>query len=187
MGFLRRQVRRAVRRLLEIAFEAPFEDIKRPKMVYGWTNSDGTFRPHTRISDSTHVHARENVKIADEVFIGHFTWLDGTELLEIGRGAQISGRAGIFTHSSHDSIRDSEGKEHQFDGRDLPGFIKGAVKIGEYAFIGTGATILPGIEVGSRAIVGAGAVVNRHVEPYAIVAGNPARVIGDVRNRKPAP
>jgi len=46
------------------------------------------------------------------------------------------------------------------------------------ASIGANATILPGIDVGTYAIVSAGAVVTRDVPPRAIVAGNPARIIG---------
>jgi acetyltransferase-like isoleucine patch superfamily enzyme len=45
------------------------------------------------------------------------------------------------------------------------------------ASIGTGATILGGLEIGARAIVGAGAVVTKNVPPDSIVAGNPARII----------
>jgi len=45
------------------------------------------------------------------------------------------------------------------------------------ATIGSGATILCGVEIGERAIVGAGAVVTRNVPAGAIVAGNPARVL----------
>ena len=45
------------------------------------------------------------------------------------------------------------------------------------ASIGSGATILGGIEIGENAIVGAGAVVTKNVPPNTIVAGNPARVI----------
>jgi acetyltransferase-like isoleucine patch superfamily enzyme len=45
------------------------------------------------------------------------------------------------------------------------------------ASIGTGATILGGLEIGARSIVGAGAVVTKNVPPNAIVVGNPARVI----------
>lgn len=46
------------------------------------------------------------------------------------------------------------------------------------ASIGAGAVILPGVIIAEHAMVGAGAVVTRNVPPYAIVAGNPARVIG---------
>ncbi len=46
------------------------------------------------------------------------------------------------------------------------------------ASIGANATILPGLTIGPRAMVGAGAVVTRDVPPNAIVAGNPARIVG---------
>ena len=49
------------------------------------------------------------------------------------------------------------------------------------ASIGSNATILPGVTIGAGALVGAGAVVTRDVPPYAVVAGVPARVVGDAR------
>lgn len=54
----------------------------------------------------------------------------------------------------------------------------GEVTIGDRAWIGYRAIILPGVRIGEGAVVGAGAVVTKTVEPYTIVAGNPARVIG---------
>jgi len=57
-------------------------------------------------------------------------------------------------------------------------------RIGRNASIGSNATILGGISIGEHAMVGAGAVVSRDVPDYAIVAGVPARIIGDVRARK---
>jgi acetyltransferase-like isoleucine patch superfamily enzyme len=56
--------------------------------------------------------------------------------------------------------------------------------IGRQASIGSNATILGGVRVGEQALVGAGAVVTRDVPDYAIVAGVPARVMGDVRDTR---
>lgn len=58
------------------------------------------------------------------------------------------------------------------------------VTVGFGADIGMNASILPGVRVGQHAIVGAGAVVTHDVPDYAVVAGVPARVIGD--RREPA-
>src|SRR3954471_15386647 len=57
-------------------------------------------------------------------------------------------------------------------------------RIGEGASIGANATILPGRSIGRSALVGAGAVVTRDVPPNAIVAGNPARIVGYVDARE---
>ena len=51
------------------------------------------------------------------------------------------------------------------------------VLIREYAWIGAGATILPGVCVGRHAVVGAGAVVTNDVPDYAVAVGNPARIV----------
>ncbi len=50
--------------------------------------------------------------------------------------------------------------------------------IGEYVLILSGAIISPGVIIGDGAVVRAGAVVTKNVEPYTIVQGNPARVVG---------
>ncbi|WP_035817002.1 WxcM-like domain-containing protein [Cupriavidus sp. SK-4] len=50
------------------------------------------------------------------------------------------------------------------------------------ASIGAAAVLLPGIVIGQGAMIGAGAVVTRSVPPYAIVTGNPARIVGYVEN-----
>lgn len=51
------------------------------------------------------------------------------------------------------------------------------VRINHDVWIGDSVIILPGIEIGSGAVVGAGAVVTKSVEPYTVVAGNPAKFI----------
>jgi maltose O-acetyltransferase len=79
-------------------------------------------------------------------------------------------------------------ENHRFDGLDEPIGWQGKTelqppRLEDGAWIGLRAIILPGRVVGAGAIVGAGAVVTKDVPPFAIVGGNPARVIG---SRRPA-
>lgn len=52
-----------------------------------------------------------------------------------------------------------------------------SVIIEDYAWIGGGAIILPGVTIGEGSVIGAGAVVSKNVPPYSVAVGNPARVI----------
>jgi len=63
---------------------------------------------------------------------------------------------------------------------DLVGCVEGGVRIGQSAWIGAGAIVLPNVTIGQRAVVAAGAVVTRNVPEGVIVAGVPAREIGKV-------
>jgi virginiamycin A acetyltransferase len=71
---------------------------------------------------------------------------------------------GVFDPATLEGYRDGAG--------DLPD-----TEVGHDVWIGHGVLILPGARIGSGAIIGAGAVVAGVVPPYAVVAGNPARVI----------
>jgi len=74
-------------------------------------------------------------------------------------------------------------RNHRFDDLTIPmcqqGFYEDEpVVIEDDVWIGSKVIILPGLKIGRGSIIGAGAVVTKDVEPYSIVAGNPARVIG---------
>jgi maltose O-acetyltransferase len=74
------------------------------------------------------------------------------------------------------------GENHQHDRCDLPMRLQGykeypPVRIGDDVWIGARVIILPGLTIGKGAIIGAGAVVTKSIPPYAISAGNPARII----------
>ena len=74
------------------------------------------------------------------------------------------------------------GENHQYANRELPMRLQGyvtypPVQIQDDVWIGARVTILPGITIGKGAIIGTGAVVTKDVPPYAICAGNPAKVI----------
>jgi virginiamycin A acetyltransferase len=66
--------------------------------------------------------------------------------------------------------------------RTISGCVYGAAKkdvaIGNNVWIGDCAIILPGVVIGDGSVIGAGAVVTRHVSPFSVCAGNPARIIG---------
>jgi virginiamycin A acetyltransferase len=104
------------------------------------------------------------------------------ERLEIGRFCQIANGAQFVTASANhrrDGISSCPFAVMQgaFANRpSMPGPGPDTI-IGHDVWIGTGATFLPGARLGSGVIVGAGAVVRGDVPPYAIVAGNPARVL----------
>lgn len=84
------------------------------------------------------------------------------------------------------------GFEHVTDDLDRPIFQQGVrsrgIVVGDNVWIGAGAKVLDGVSIGDHAIVGAGAVVTRDVPPYAVVVGNPARIVRDRRTpRAPSP
>ncbi len=104
------------------------------------------------------------MKIGKKVFIGPDCYLDDTfpELIYIEDEATISFRVTIAVHG------ECAGR---VSSKVCPVIIR------KKAFIGTGAIILPGVEVGENAVVGAGAVVTKDVVPGITVIGIPAKVL----------
>lgn len=110
-----------------------------------------------RCKISSHTFICEGVTIEDEVFIGHGV---------------------MFTNDRYPRAANDDGSlQTEADWQ----VVDTRVKLG--ASIGSNATIGAGVTIGESALVGAGAVVTHDVPDYAIVAGVPARVIGDVRYR----
>ncbi|HTG85394.1 MAG TPA: acyltransferase [Pyrinomonadaceae bacterium] len=108
-----------------------------------------------RCKISSHTFVCEGVTIEDECFIGHGV---------------------MFTNDVYPRAVNADGSpQTEADWK----VVKTVVK--KRASIGSNATILAGITIGEGALIGAGAVVTHDVPSFAIVAGVPARVIGDVR------
>jgi maltose O-acetyltransferase len=112
---------------------------------------------------------RGKVTVGRNSFINMRCRLDGRGGIEIGDNVSISAETCILT------------ADHDLQSADLAGRHAG-VTIQDYVFIGTRALILPGVTLGRGSVVAAGAVVSRDVPEFTIVAGNPARHIGE-RNR----
>ncbi|MDS4068170.1 MAG: acyltransferase [Candidatus Competibacter sp.] len=109
---------------------------------------------------SSHSFICEGVVIEDGVFIGHGV---------------------MFTNDLYPRATTEAGElQTESDWQVVPTLVKSMVSIG------SNATILAGITIGQHALIGAGAVVTKDVPDYAIVAGVPARLIGDTRDRAKA-
>lgn len=156
-------------------------DLKQPKMYWGYTTQSGQKLDKVRISDTVYMYHEENIVFNNNVFVWHYTILDGTGGLYIGEGTQIGAWVGIFTHSSHLAIRLYGHEYTRIPEMEKKAYPISPVNIGKFVFIGAGAKILPGVEIGDYAIVSAGAIVSKNIPKYAIAKGNPAEIIGDVR------
>jgi acetyltransferase-like isoleucine patch superfamily enzyme len=154
----------------------------RPFMIYGFYNRvQKQFQRFTRISSSSVLTNRQNLDIQDHTWIGHFSIIDGSAPVTIGLGCQLAAWVGVYTHSSHHSIRLLG--EHYLDvsSTERPGYVCAPVNIGAFTFIGAQCVILPGANIGRGCIIAAQSVVKENVPDFAIVRGNPARIIGDTR------
>ncbi len=101
---------------------------------------------------------------------------------DLGVDCQIHGRVTIGKNSFMGPEVAIWTTNHRFDRTDIPMMFQGnqvqkPVFIGNDVWIGTRAILLPGVHVGDHSIIGAGAVVAKDVPPWAIVVGNPARVV----------
>ena len=104
------------------------------------------------------------VCIGRNSIVGEKVMLDGRRGIRIGDNVNISSGVWIWSvdHDYTSQYFDSIGSE---------------VVIGDYAWICSRATILPGVKIGEGAVVAAGAVVTKDVEPYTVVGGVPAKKI----------
>lgn len=151
-------------------------------MVYGYRDKvSGLFRKRTRISNLAVLMTRKQIAVGDNVWVGHYTVIDGSNDVTIGEGVQISFSCGIFTHSSHISARLYGRKYIEIPREERKGYVRGPVVIGPYTCICAGAIILPGVTIGRGALIAAGAVVAHDVPDFGIARGSPARCSGDTR------
>jgi len=104
-----------------------------------------------RCKISSHTFICEGVELEDEVFVGHNV---------------------TFINDLYPRATNGNGKlQGEADWKCIPTRVKRG------ASIGSGSTLLCGVTIGEKALVGAGSVVTKDVPAFAVVAGNPARVI----------
>lgn len=112
------------------------------------------------------------ITVGEGTIIGYAGFIDGRDKVTIGDHTDIASEVMIYS------------QEHDLSSSDF-GVSSAPVKIGNYVFIGPRAIILPGVKIGDGAVVAAGAVVTKDVDPYTIVGGVPAKIIGERKLKNP--
>lgn len=174
-----------------------FYNLARSKFLYGFTFKK--FGSRSLIIKPILISNPHRMEIGDNVLIRNGARLeiilDGVNkspTLSIGNNVNIEQNVHIVCHcsvriGSNVSITANcviVDTSHPFD--DVPDGVKvGAristdssyVEIDDDCFIGVGACILPNVRIGKGSIIGSHSVVTKHIPPYSIVTGQPARVI----------
>ncbi len=140
-----------------------------PRPLYGWRR----FLLRTfgaRVGRDVHIHPSVrimlpwNLTIADQASIGDAALVYNLGPIDIGRRATVSHLAHLCAGS------------HDYQDAKLP-LLRLPISIGADAWICAQALVGPGVVIGDGAVVAAGAVVTRSVDPWSVVAGNPARLV----------
>jgi putative colanic acid biosynthesis acetyltransferase WcaF len=142
-----------------------------PRWCWGWRRSllhifGAQVASGVRVYPSAHIHQPWHLTIGPRCTIAWNATLYCLGPVSIGANVVIS--QGAHLCAGDHAIRDPE-----FPLRKRP------IHVGDGAWIAAEAFIGPSVTIGERAVVGARAVVMRDVSPGAVVAGNPARVVGE--------
>ncbi len=110
--------------------------------------------------------------VGDKLIIGRFCAIaEGARFIMNGANHMLSG------FSTYPFNIFGQGWEEGFDEEGWRQEVRGDTVIGNDVWIGFDAVIMPGVTIGDGAIIGGKAVVTRDVPPYAVAAGNPAKVV----------
>jgi acetyltransferase-like isoleucine patch superfamily enzyme len=122
--------------------------------------------------------------IGKNIFVGGFSKTTKNTFISNNvcfNGLQIHGAAkvtiGQYFHSGVECLIIAQ--SHNYEGESIPyddTYIYKDIEIGDFVWLGSRVTILPGTKIGEGAIIQAGAVVHGEIPPYAIAGGNPAKV-----------
>ena len=109
-----------------------------------------------------------SISIGDYTTVGHHTFIFIASSLEIGKNCLIAPFC-YFVDSDHGIERTELIRKQQMK--------SSPITIGEDVWFGTGAVITSGVTIGTGAVIGAGAVITKDIPEYAVVGGNPAKII----------
>jgi acetyltransferase-like isoleucine patch superfamily enzyme len=185
-------MRRLVEGIINLAFKLSY---RAGNIVVGERSRIDYWRLNGRggsivIGDDCMIHCRVDfdastgtVTIGDRCFVGasHIVCHSG---ISIGDDVIMSWGVTIVDHNSHDVEWEGRKADVQLwakGSKNWAGVKIAPVNIGCKVWVGFGASILKGVEIGEGAVIAAKSVVTRDVPPYTLVAGNPAMVVRELR------
>ncbi len=135
-----------------------------------WGEITGTpLDPSTTIQIPVYVNIGKFTRIGKNVYINHLCSMLDMGTITIGDNVLIGPKVNILS------------EEHPVNPADRKALMVRPVVIKNGAWIGAGATILPGVTVGENSVVAAGAVVNKDVPDNTVVGGIPAKFIKNIK------
>jgi putative colanic acid biosynthesis acetyltransferase WcaF len=137
-----------------------------PRIFFGWRRFllrlfGATVGQHVNIYNSAVIYMPWNLKIGDWSAIGEHACIYNLGKITIGEKVTISQRAHLCAGT------------HDYSDPAMP-LLKPPIEIKDLVWVAADAFVGPGISIGEGAVVGARAVVVKDVEPWSVVAGNPA-------------
>lgn len=142
----------------------------RGKLTRGWVSSMG----YSRVFVGRGTYGRPEIigVTREDLYIGSFVSI--SEGVVIVLANHNSSGVSLYPFSNVDWLKDTFLK---IQNPDKHAVSKGPVVIGNDVWLGRNCIILAGVNIGDGAVIGAGAVVSRDVPPFAVVVGNPSRVV----------
>lgn len=188
----------------------PLRKLRRQVMIPASTRLEAGFGvdflavPQDRLYVRVGEQGMLNMKIVFEstdgkVEIGNRVYIGGGSIMSrsgvtIGNDVTVAWGVSIFDHNSNaldwrhrartvKHFYENYGKPRCYETLDWDGVGTAPIAVRDKAWIGFDAVILKGVTIGEGAVVGARAVVTHDVEPYTVVAGNPARLVKRIEAR----
>jgi acetyltransferase-like isoleucine patch superfamily enzyme len=139
---------------------------------------------YSYIDTNVHLEVQEPIRIGKYVHIAHDVHIQSAAEVIIGDFTAIGSGSRVYAGSNKYKSPDGREKSSLLSMSacappELQYTESSPVIIENFAFVGIGCVVLPGVRIGRGAIAGAGAVVTKDIPPYAIAVGIPAKVMGE--------
>jgi acetyltransferase-like isoleucine patch superfamily enzyme len=159
------RLRLAIRAWLRVVSYAPMPSLR----LLGLAASGAKIGTDVILMPGVEVFSPWRLVVGSHTNIGRHTHLDARGDLTIGDNVNISDEVAVWT------------AEHDIQAEDFA-MSRGPVVVGDRVWLCFRSIVLPGVKLGEGCVVASGAVVTKDVPPFSVVAGIPAKVIGD-RNK----